>query len=122
MELKRNGIAGAALLIAAVLSVLTTLEIGVARQDSSSDESARVRVVHGIADAGPLDIYIDGGIALIGIQFQETSGDLTLSRSDHQFAIVPTGDSIENAIAAGTVNLQDRNLAYAALLGTVGRR
>src|SRR3954463_13636103 len=106
------------MLIVAVLSVLTTLEIGVARQNSPSEDVARVRVMHGIADAGALDIYIDGGIALIGIQFQETSGDLALPRSDHQFAVVPTGESIDNAIVAGNLSLQNRDLAYAALLGT----
>jgi hypothetical protein len=118
VESKRNWIAGVAMLIVAVLSVLTTLEIGVARQNSPSEDVARVRVMHGIADAGPLDIYIDGGIALIGIQYQETSGDLTLSKSNHEIAVVPSGESIENAIAAGTVSLQDRNFAYTALLGT----
>lgn len=104
--------------VIALLSILSTLEVGLARQDATAEAPARVRVVHGIADAGPLDIYIDGGIALIGIQFLETSGELTLARGDHQFAVVPTGEPIENAIAAGPVSLQDRNLAYAALVGT----
>jgi hypothetical protein len=117
VESKRNGIVVVVMLLVAILSILTTPEVGLARQ-ASNGESARVRVLHGIADAGPLDIYIDGRIALIGIQFLETSGDLALSRSDHQFAIVPTGDAVDNAIAAGTLNLQDRDLAYAALLGT----
>ena len=117
VESKRNGIVVVAMLLVAILSILTTLEVGLARQESNS-ESARVRVLHGIADAGSLDIYIDGRIALIGIQFLETSGDLALSRNEHQFAIVPTGDALDNAIAAGTLNLQDRDLAYAALLGT----
>ncbi len=102
----------------AILSALTTLEVGLARQDSSKGENARVRVLHGLADAGPLDIYIDGRIALIGIQFLETSGDLALSRSDHQFAVVPTGDSVDNCDCGGHSSLQDRNLAYAALIGT----
>lgn len=80
---------------------------------------ARVRIVHGIADAGPLDIYIDGSLALIGILFAHTSGDVVLPGGEHAFAVVPTGGTPEAAIAAGTIALSDGTVAYAALLGTV---
>ena len=114
----RYGALSALLSFAAILSPLLTFDQSAARQDSENSDSARVRIVHGIVDAGPLDIYIDGAIALIGIQFRETSGDLNLSRSSHEFAVVPTGETPGNAIAAGTVSLQDRALSYAALIGT----
>ena len=52
---------------------------------------ARVRIVHGIADAGPLDIYVDGSLALIGILFADTSGNVVLPGGEHAFAVVPTG-------------------------------
>ena len=80
---------------------------------------ARVRIVHGIADAGPLDIYVDGSLALIGILFGNTSGDVVLPGGEHAFAVVPTGATPETAIAAGTIALGDGTLAYAALLGTL---
>jgi hypothetical protein len=82
-------------------------------------EGARVRIVHGVSDAGPLDIYIDGSLALIGILFADTSGDVILPGGEHAFSVVPTGEAPEAAIAAGTIALSDGTVAYAALLGTV---
>ena len=110
-------------LSAVSLLVVVTLAIpidGRAIQDvDSGSERARVRVVHGIADAGPLDIYVDGSLALIGILFADTSGDVVLTGGEHAFAVVPTGGSPESAIAAGTIALSEETLAYAALLGTL---
>jgi hypothetical protein len=103
--------------------VLVTLAIpasGRAAQDLEDGPSgARVRIVHGIADAGPLDIYVDGSLALVGMIFTDTSGDIVLPGGEHTFAVVPTGSSVETAIAAGTIALGDDTLAYAALLGTL---
>jgi len=75
--------------------------------------------VHGIADAGPLDIYVDGSLALIGILFADTSGDVVLPGGEHSFAVVPTGEAPEAEIAAGAIAVSDGTVAYAALLGTV---
>jgi hypothetical protein len=83
-----------------------------------SADSARVRIVHGIADAGPLDVYIDGAIALIGMEFPEVSSDVRLTGGEHGFAVVPTGQDSDAAIASGTIALQPATLAYVPLLGT----
>ena len=93
---------------------------GQARQDlEGGSERARVRVVHGIADAGPLDVYVDGSLALVGIRFGVTSGNVFLSGGEHTFAVAPTGGTPESAIVSGTIALDAGALAYAALLGTV---
>jgi hypothetical protein len=104
-----------------MVAVILAIPIdGRAIQDlDSGSERARVRVVHGIADAGPLDVYVDGSLALIGILFADTSGDVVLTGGEHAFAVVPTGGSPETAIAAGTIALSKETLAYAALLGTL---
>ena len=47
--------------------------------------------MHGITDAGPLDVYVDGSLALIGILFADISGDVVLAGGEHAFAVVPTG-------------------------------
>jgi len=75
--------------------------------------------VHGIADAGPLDIYVDGSLALIGIRFADTSGNVVLRGGEHTLAVVSSGAQPEAAIAAGTIALADDTQAYAALLGTL---
>jgi hypothetical protein len=103
-----------------VLVTLATPASGRALQDLEDGRSgARVRIVQGIADAGPLDIYIDGSLALIGILFADTSGDVVLQGGEHRFAVVPTGSPVETAIATGSVALGDDTLAYATLLGTL---
>jgi hypothetical protein len=113
------------LLVLSAISLLVVITLAIpvdgrAIQDlDSGPEGARVRVVHGIADAGPLDIYVDGSLALIGIRFADTSGDVVLPGGEHAFAVVPTGETPETAIAAGTIALGDATLAYAALLGTL---
>jgi hypothetical protein len=103
-----------------VVATLATPVDGRAIQDVDGvPEGARVRIVHGVADAGPLDIYVDGSLALIGILFGNASGDVVLPGGEHAFAVVPTGGTPETAIAAGTIALSDDALAYAALLGTL---
>ena len=47
------------------------------------------------------------------------SGDVVLPGGEHAFAVVPTGETPEAAIAAGTIALSDGTVAYATLLGTV---
>ena len=93
--------------------------VGAAWQEPPAGQDAAVRIVHGIADAGPLDVYINGSIALIGIVFAESSGDLILPAGEHAFAVVPTGAPPDDAIAQGTIDLQSQTRYYAPLLGTV---
>ena len=103
-----------------VLVMLAIPASGRAVQDSEAGPpGARVRIVHGIAGAGPLDIYVDGSLALIGIRFADTSGNVVLRGGEHTLAVVSSGAQPEAAIAAGTIALADDTQAYAALLGTL---
>lgn len=113
------------LLVLSVISLFAVVALAIpsdsrAVQDLDGEpQRARVRVVHGIADAGPLDIYVDGSLALIGILFADTSANIVLTGGEHAFAVVPTGGTLETAIAAGTIALEEGTLVYAALLGTL---
>ena len=111
------------LLSAIAIMIFATIAIpasGRAVQDSEvGSVGARVRIVHGIVDAGPLDIYVDGSLALIGIRFADTSGNVVLQGGEHTFTVVPTGAASEAAIASGTIAVSEDTLAYAALLGTL---
>ena len=73
----RNGLVVLAAFAVAVSGLLESPNGSRALQDDASDD-ASVRIVHGIPDAGPLDVYVDGSVALIGIVFTDTSGDLFL--------------------------------------------
>jgi hypothetical protein len=111
------------LFVLTVVSVLIVAAVGIpgagrAMQDTDGEaRGARVRIVHGVAGAGPLDIYVDGSLALIGIVFGDTSGNVVLRGGEHAFAVVPTGATPDSAIADGTIALDDGTRAYAALLG-----
>jgi hypothetical protein len=112
---------GVPFVLAAVVACVVALELfssGLASPAAIQDSTAQVRLVHGVAAAGPLDVYVDGSLALIGIVFGETSGDLALPGGEHDFAVVPSGATIDAALAAGTINLRPGAELYAALLGT----
>jgi hypothetical protein len=113
----RLALGAISVLVFATLAIPTS---GRAVQDAEGGSAgARVRIVHGIADAGPLDIYIDGSLVLIGIRFASTSGNVVLRGGEHTFAVVPTGGASEAAIASGTIATRNDTLVYAALLGTL---
>jgi len=80
---------------------------------------ARVRIVHGMANAGPIDIYVDGSLALVGMLFAHASGDVVLRGGEHTISAVPAGSSPETAIEIGTIALGNDTQAYVALLGTL---
>ena len=107
-----------AALIGALVGALWLPNSGRAMQEPG-DEAAQVRIVHGIANASPLDVYVDGALALIGVVFGDTSGDLVFAAGQHEFTVVPTGATPTDAIASGTITLQSNSRSYAVLLGTV---
>jgi hypothetical protein len=72
-----------------------------------------------MANAGPLDIYVDGSLALVGMLFAHASGDVVLRGGEHTISAVPAGSSPETAIEIGTIALGNDTEAYVALLGTL---
>jgi hypothetical protein len=106
------------MLIAVVAS--GALFLGPREPAKAQDESqTRVRVVHGLENVGPVDLYIDGGLALIGLSEGQTSGILQVTSGDHQVAVVPTGAGPDNALVAGGITLRPDREVYATLVGTV---
>ncbi len=105
------------MLIALVVSGSLLLR-GLAPAGAQDDTQTRVRVVHGLEDVGPLDIYVDGGLALIGLGFGETSGELRFASGDHQFAVAPSGAASDASLVAGSITLRAGRELYATLVGT----
>lgn len=67
-------------------------------------ESAEVRVFHASADAPKVNIWVDGGVAVEALDYQESSGYLTLPADTYEVAvegIIPGG----NAVVIGPVDL-----------------
>jgi hypothetical protein len=110
------------LFVLTVVSVMVVAALGIpgaGRAIQTTESGARVRIAHGVANAGPLDIYVDGSLALIGIVFGNTSANVVLRGGEHAFAMVPTGASPDSAIADGTIALEGGTLSYVALFGTL---
>ena len=91
---------------------------GVAPASAQDDAQTRVRVVHGLDGVGPVDVYVDGNLALIGLGFGETSGELRVASGDHQFAVTPSGGSPDDALVGGAISLRADRELYATLVGT----
>jgi hypothetical protein len=102
----------------AILGIAFAITPASALQPRAQRSEAEVRVVHGIPGVGPVDVYVDGAIALIGIVSGETSGVLRFPGGERELALVPTGATIDAALAAGAINLREGSGYYAALLGT----
>ncbi len=116
--------AAALALLAALLLALAGIvaESPVLAQDGTDDASERadqaaIRVVHGAPDAGAVDLYVDGAVALFGITFPSVSDVLFLPTGDRELRIVPTGAAPDQALAATTLALVPGQLYDVAALG-----
>lgn len=105
------------MLIALVVAGSLLLD-GLAPAKAQDDTQTRVRVVHGLVGVGPVDIYLDGGLALIGIGFGDTSGELRVASGDHQLAVVQGGAPPDSALVGGPITLRAGREVYATLVGT----
>lgn len=75
-----------------------------ARQDPAANE-ARVRIVHGAPDAGPVSVYVDGAIAVSGITYPSVTEGFRLSAGERRVQIVRAGANIDAAVLDTTVDL-----------------
>ncbi|MFN8591584.1 MAG: DUF4397 domain-containing protein [Thermomicrobiales bacterium] len=103
------------------LIIVTILAFGMSpalAQQADTERDARVRIIHGISDAGPLDVYIDNRLALFGMAFPDVGAELSLAPGDHQLAIVPSGADLESAIAAGGFTLKAAATYEIVVIGT----
>ncbi|GAB5492734.1 MAG: hypothetical protein Phog2KO_29490 [Phototrophicaceae bacterium] len=61
---------------------------------------AMVRIGHFAPDAPAVDIYVDGVVAVEGLEFPEVTAFLELDSGIYSVAIAPTGTSLEDAVIA----------------------
>lgn len=103
-----------------ILVVVALLAGGVfsAAPASAQADETRVQVVQGLSGVGPVDVYVDGGLALIGLDAGQTSGQLRLASGEHQFAVVATGASLDAALVSGPITLRANRSVYATLVGS----
>lgn len=114
---RRGCCASLAILALALMSAAMPTNV-IAQEGAASDE-AGVLMVHGAADAGEVDLYVDGSLEVSGMSYPSVSDTLALPDGDHEFAVVPTGAAVEEAIASTTLPLAAGETYHVALLGLV---
>lgn len=60
-----------------------------------------VNVLHAAADAGAVDVYVDGQVALPNVAFGTASGYMAMPVGLHEVKLVPAGGDLAAAAATG---------------------
>lgn len=82
-----------------------------------SATDACVRVVHGSPDAGPVDIYVDGAVAIPALAFGTAADFVALPAGEHQIQVVPAGGAPTTAVIDATLPFEAGMAVDIAALG-----
>jgi trimeric autotransporter adhesin len=63
-----------------------------------AQDNAAVRIAHFSPDAPAVDIYVDGVVAVAGLQFTEVTAFLELTAGSHSIAIALAGTALDTAV------------------------
>ena len=64
-----------------------------------------INVIHASPDAPAVDVYLDGELALEGVEFGQFSGWIAVPAGEHQVQVTAAGDDAANAVIDATVEL-----------------
>lgn len=81
---------------------------------------ACVRFVHTSADAGEVDILVDGAVLVQAIGYGTATEFTALQGGEHQIQVVQTGQSAENAVLDTTMDFRAGQAYQFAVLGIAG--
>jgi hypothetical protein len=68
--------------------------------------------INGISDSNTLDLYVNNLKAVPALRFDDVSGYFILPAGTYNFALVPAGEPLENAIATADDVVIDAGIAY----------
>lgn len=86
--------------------------------NAQQEDRASVRVIHGVSDAGPIDVYIDGAIAVVGATFPSVTDPLTVAGGEHRVVVVPSGSGVDAAFVDSTLTVAAGTTDEIAVVGT----
>lgn len=90
----------------AALAALIALPAGVAAQDDTTDEMAKVRVGHFSPDAPAVDVYANDGAILTEVPFGVLSEYLEVPAGTYTIAVVAAGADPTDGAVIGPVDLE----------------
>lgn len=102
--------------VAAAL-LLATMVVAASPTDAQEDAGS-IRVVHGVSDLGPIDVYIDGRLAVVGAAFPSATVPLQLAGGDHRLSAVATGGALDSPLVDSVVSVEPGTSAEIALVGS----
>jgi len=106
-------------LVSLLLGALLALPIAhpVVAQDSGAEPT--VRFAHVYSGGGPIDLYIDGTMAVQQLAFGTVTEYAAFSSGDHQLQVVATGEDPSAALVDTTLSFDDGG-TYNVLVGGQG--
>lgn len=78
-----------------------------------------VNILHASPDAPAVDIWVNGEVALSGVEFGAFSGWLALPAGDYQVQVTPAGQGAETAVIDATLTLEAGMGYHVAATGTL---
>jgi len=101
---------------------LIVLSLGALAVPAIAQEEATFRVAHFSADAGPVDVYIDGEVSLEAVEFGTVSSWMTAPAGTYAVDVAPAGTSINDAVLSTDLSLDAGDTYYtAAVVGFAER-
>lgn len=79
---------------------------------AAAEDMAKVRVVHASPDAPAVDIYVDGAVAVQGLEFGAATGYVDLPAGAHTFEVRPAGAAADSAAVITADATVDANSWY----------
>jgi hypothetical protein len=65
---------------------------------AAAQEDASVRIAHFSPDAPAVDVYVDGEVAVEGLQFTEVTELIEMPAGTYSIAVAPAGTSLDDAV------------------------
>lgn len=86
-----------------------------------TENVASIRVVHASPDAGPVEVYVDGVLAVPTLQFQSATEFAAVPAGDHEIKIAPAGAGVGAAVFTGTASLEGDKAYELAAIGPLAQ-
>lgn len=87
----------------------------------AQDEQASVRLIHGVPDLGPVDLYIDEALAVVGATFPSVTDPLMVAGGDHRVTVTPSGYGLDQALVDSVIAIDPGTTDEVAIVGSAQR-
>ena len=101
----------------AVIGLLMLSPYAGQAQDATGSAQPSVQVIHAAPAVGPVDVYIDGSIVLVGLAFSAVSDPIALATGERNVEMVPSGRPRDDVLVQAAIPMSVETRADLALIG-----